>query len=451
MNIKSPNHIGIKIGQVIEVNSKKIKIKLESDLNQEDGIRFMESSLGMITNFIYDTKDNLINTAKAGDIIQLDNKINLVSLDTVNKTVDSKLLKELENYSEKKIDISIKATVYNNTFNIIIKDDTNKIEVSNNIIEEAKNTGTSADRVKEQLLKLGNTPFKCTFIDVDIPNKIFIPISSLNELRREAINKLINIRSNKKKEVIINSKYLPDKKYSNSNIEMSCVVRNQKQLEACLKENVAYIYTDNIKLYDEYKNKSNVYFRCSRVMNRFTHFDNERLLIGETGSINKYLTNNRLDTDYFLNVVNSYYVDYLRKLGINKIALSPEMTIDKLENTIAMCGNDNLEVLIYGKIEAMIMKYCPLKELINKEKICHVCSNNKKYYLKDRNNALYPLLFDSVNHLTHIFYYKNIELDKDLSSLISMGIRNYRLDFLDEDSKEVTNIIKKYKSLLFRK
>ena len=53
MNIESPNHIGIKIGKVIKVDSKYITVKLDKELNQEDGIRFMESNKGFIANYLY--------------------------------------------------------------------------------------------------------------------------------------------------------------------------------------------------------------------------------------------------------------------------------------------------------------------------------------------------------------------------------------------------------------
>ena len=450
MNIKSPNHIGVRIGKVIDVNPKKIKIKLDDDLNQEDGIRFMESSLGMITNFIYDEKDNLINGARKGNIIYLDNKINLKSLDTINKTVDSKLLKELENYELKKIDITIRASVSNNNFILTINDFENTIEVCDSIVEIAKNTGTSLERIKEQLLKLGNTPFKCNNIEIDIPDNIFVPISKLNELRRRGIDKLIDIRSNKKKEVIINNVPKLNISNSNSDIEISCLVRTREQLEACLKENIKCIYVDNLSLYNEYKTNPNIYFRVSRVNNKYINFTNSNLMIGELGSINKYKDNNNLISDYFLNVSNSYYVDYLRSIGIKKIVLSVENTLDRIKYLVRNSGNNNLEVVVYGRIEAMIMKYCPLKELVNKEEECKVCSNNHKYYLKDRNNSLYPLIQDKFNHLTHIFYYKNYEFD-NIIELKNIGIKYYQIQFFLEDSKVVADIIKKYKSILLDK
>ena len=44
MNIESSNHRGLDIGKVIDVNKKKIKIKLDKELYQEDGIRFKNSN-----------------------------------------------------------------------------------------------------------------------------------------------------------------------------------------------------------------------------------------------------------------------------------------------------------------------------------------------------------------------------------------------------------------------
>ncbi|MEG0995164.1 MAG: peptidase U32 family protein [Bacilli bacterium] len=53
MNINTPNHLGIKLGEVLDINSKYIKIKLIDELHQGDGIRFFNTDIGMITNFIY--------------------------------------------------------------------------------------------------------------------------------------------------------------------------------------------------------------------------------------------------------------------------------------------------------------------------------------------------------------------------------------------------------------
>ena len=48
MNTDTPNHIGLEIGRVIAVTKEKIKIKLSKVLNQQDGIRFLQSGKGLI-------------------------------------------------------------------------------------------------------------------------------------------------------------------------------------------------------------------------------------------------------------------------------------------------------------------------------------------------------------------------------------------------------------------
>jgi len=447
MNISSPNHIGVEIGKVIEVNNNRIKIHLDKSLNQGDGIRFQEEQVGMIVNFIYDKKDNLISGANSGEFIELDNKIGITKCGSVLKTVDSKLLQELENYKEKKIPISIKVVTLDNNFKLEVTDYINNVVVDEDIVEKATGNGTSKERILEQLSKLGDTPFVLENSYLDIEEGIFIPISKINEIRRNAISKLISIRENYKKEVIICDRENINKVDTGNKVIITALVRNEEQLLTCLEENVDFIYITDLSLYQKYKNKGNIYFRIDRVMNHYSDFVKENLLIGEMGSVNKYSNNNNLVSDYYLNVTNSYHVNYLRKLGITNITLSIENSINEIANIVSNIGNSGIEVLVYGRVEAMIMKYCPLKMLVNKDKMpCNVCRNGKVYELRDRNGEKYPLLNDK--ELTHIFYYQLLELENDLKKLKQVGILRYRFEFFDEDCQVVRDTIKKYKTIL---
>lgn len=88
VNTKSPNHLGIRIGKVIEVTEEEIKIKLEEELHQEDGIRFVESKKGMIVNYLSDQKGNFISKGEKGQIISIENKVDLKTKDQVNLTTN---------------------------------------------------------------------------------------------------------------------------------------------------------------------------------------------------------------------------------------------------------------------------------------------------------------------------------------------------------------------------
>ena len=73
MNIKTSNHIGTNLGTVLEIDKKKIRIKLKDNLSQGDGIRF-DNGKGFIVNKLYDKNNKLVNKLSSGEIAIVDNK-----------------------------------------------------------------------------------------------------------------------------------------------------------------------------------------------------------------------------------------------------------------------------------------------------------------------------------------------------------------------------------------
>lgn len=106
MNIKTSNHIGTFLGKVIYVDKKIIKILLEDDLYQEDGIRF-DNNRGMIINKLYDANKKLVSVVPAKSVAIIDNKINLLKGKMVRKTIDSNLIKKIRKICEKKIKVTM--------------------------------------------------------------------------------------------------------------------------------------------------------------------------------------------------------------------------------------------------------------------------------------------------------------------------------------------------------
>lgn len=111
-------------------------------------------------------------------------------------------------------------------------------------------------------------------------------------------------------------------------------------------------------------------------------------------------------------------------------------------------GKVNVEIIVRSYLELMIMKYCPLNLNVNKDKICHVCSNEHKYYLVDRFDKKYRILCDADTHLTHIMNYRYIDNYEKIDFYKRLGINNYRIELLDEDYEEADRLLKKLKELL---
>lgn len=434
INIESPNHQGINLGKVVKTTKNRIYIKLSRVLNQEDGIRFKESNTGMIVNMLYDKHDKLVNKGNPNDIISIPNKVNLKADDTVLKTIDKDLLKKLNNYGEKKIKVDYKVTAkINKELYISLSDGINEVEVRGTVVEPSINNPVTKEVIIDKLSKLGNTPFILNNIEIDIDDNIFISLKELNELRRDLVTKLINKRIENKKEIIINEIPKIKDNVKTNNVSVNVLVRNEEQLLACLNK-VDNIYTDNYNLYLKYKS-NNIYYRTSRVMSSFNEFKNENILASELGSVYKYSKNNNVVSDYFLNVVNDYSIKFFKELGVKRVVISPECDFNKIK----LLKDKDIEVIIYGKMELMIMKYCPLKELLNN---CSVCKINKnKYYLQDRLGYKYRIIHN--NCLTHIMHYKNIDYINNIKDYIDMGIKNYRIELLDETQIEIQKLLEK--------
>ena len=380
-NNETPNHLGYPLGKVISIKDK-IKIKLKDTIYQEDGIRFNESHKGMIVNKIYNEKKLLINKAHKNEIIYIDNKINLKTNNTINKTIDKNLITTINNIPPKKIPISFYLEAYiNKRLKLTITDNINKITIEGNILNKAINKTTTKE-IKSKLNKLGTTPFCLDKCEIKM-NDAFIPMSELNNLRRTLTNLLIEKRTNSSNKITF--KY-NKKTINKTNNENSYLVRNENQLKHFL--NKGRIYTENYDLYKKYKNE-NVYFKLPRIMNKYPKYINENLLISELGGIYKYSKNNNVIADYPLNITNSETVNFLHELGIKISTLSPEINnfkeIEKYSH--------QTEKIVYGKPDLMILKKF----------------NPNSTYLKNKKGNYFKIIHGKY---TTILHHTNINLNK---------------------------------------
>ncbi len=435
MNIKSSNHIGIPLGDVLNVDKKYIKIKLIEDLNQGDGIRF-DNDKGLIVNKLYNEKKLLVSKVLKNNIAYIDNKIELKIAKKVRKTIDIELHNQINKVKEKKIPIMLNCIAkINNRLELTISDGYESITKYGNIVEKAKNCKIDYERIKEQLEKLGNTPFISNNTNIVMDDNIFVSIKELNELRRLLSNELTEKRMYKSNyEIVINKLKSFKNNKKNNKLSISVLVRNEKQLKTAIKNNVDFIFTDDFNLYNKYKN--NVYLRTKRVSDNSIEYDNENLVATELGAVKKYSNNNNVIGDYFLNVVNRYTIDYLKNLGVKNVTLSPELPLEDIK-LLSNCSDFFLYV--YGRVELMVSKYCPINMLINKDnKKCNLCVENK-YTLKDQFNNVYPLVNEK--HLTHILDSKNFNILDRINEFIDLGISSFRIDLFDENSEEIEKIV----------
>lgn len=429
MNTVSPNHIGLPIGKVVEVNSSKIRIQLDKDLHQGDGIRFLESGKGLIVNYLYDSNDLLVSNVGKGAICSIDNKIGLENLENVSKTSDYILMQEMKVLPVLNIPITFFARAHvGEPFTVEISDGVRKVQVTGSVVQESITSPVSDIRIRMQLEKLGGTPFVSHSTIIDMDSNVFIPLREINELRRNLVQQLLILRMLPRYEPIIS-----DVKFStlslNYSTEKTALVYTEEQMEACLKLGFHRIYTPNLSLFKENKIHDNVYYSLPRTL---LHIGNElksRVLVRE---ICDFSNHDGLVGDYTLNVYNIYTAYYLYQLGLSKITLSAELSsseildfVNRFEQTFGC--KPNIEVVSYGLVEDMIIK----GNILNlKENVYH-------YSLRDLRSRKFPVYYK--DNRTIVLNYEA----RDFSSFMSLkNVASFRYQFFSETKDEVINIVK---------
>lgn len=437
MNTHSPNHLGVNIGRVERVDNKYIYIALNRDLAQGDGIRFLNNGNGMIINYLYDKKWNLISKGFEKEVVLVDKKYGVSVGDIVNKTLDIAVRDKYLNVFDKKIPVSLRFSAHASSgMELVLSDGVREVMICYGNVEVARTQSITEESITKQLSKFGGTPFSLENIELDLDDNLFISIKDINEIRRRALDSLREQRENQKRDVVVGDENTIYHGNVDEKINVTVLVRNQEQLEAAISANVARIYVTDRCLYEKNKHLDNVLFRTYRVGNDYR----ERGLITELGAIK-----NGGIGDYFLNVTNHHTINELSKY-VDVVTLSPELSDEEIEIIMRYYkGRANLEVIVSSHLELMVMKYCPLNLNVNKDAVCLACMENNKYYLVDRFDKEYPLLMEAKKHITHILNYKRTWRKTSIGLYKKWGINNYRIELLDENKEQALQIIEEVK------
>ncbi len=392
-NPKSPNHQGYPLGEITKINKKYIYIKLTDTLYQEDGIRFTKSNKGMIVNKLYDENLLLKNKIEKDNIAVIENKLNIQNKENINKTIDTFLIKEINKKDFPKVKVDFKVICKENKpLEITIKQNNIEITEKSIILEKALNKSTKKEEIIEKLSKLGSTPFEVNKIDITLEN-VFIPIKYINEIRRSLCEKLIKEKTKTNEKIKIN---YTKKEVKQDKDSISYLVRNEEQLKQIKNKR---IYTEDYNLYKKYPN---TFYKLPRIMKNYPNYQNENLLVSDIGSIQKYAKTNNVISDYPLNASNSETVKLLQEKGVKIVTISPE-----IDDEITKYAN-NIEKIVYGKLDLMILKKFPYNtslkskdktfEIINKDYVTIL--HHKNLNLKNQKGNIRYILLDEKN-ITH--------------------------------------------------
>jgi putative protease len=252
---------------------------------------------------------------------------------------------------------------------LTVGDGRKSVTVYGDTVEEAINAPISCDDIKKSLGKLGNTPYEVGSITINKDENIIIRVSSLNALRRSAIDALMETGREEK----IAS-------YSTEYKEYERAAQRTAMFSRCeqIPEDVSYF--DRVFVYlDRYKRGCSANGICLPPVILDSEWDNvEKMLsyakesgvkyalVTNVGQIERVKKHGFVITaDYRFNVFNRPCVDYLRNEGFDSVILSPELTLRQCKDMTG-CG-----AIVYGNIPVMTTHKCIIKDTAGCDK-CRV-------------------------------------------------------------------------------
>ena len=467
MNSQLPNNQGLYVGTVVDYNkkAKRLKIKLANTLKKGDGINLGGGTIGRIIK-----NGNIETIGYKGETIELDFVGEARKGQIVFKTSDSELMDRVQaTFTQDKEFvkniIDAKITIKLGQKPILTLKDRHSNEATiegDKIVEEAMKVALSKEKVETQLRKLGNTPYELDLLEIELDDNVSLPISLLNQMRRDCIELLdkerVSIKNRKYKNKIV--KYKPVLYNRNKQQEISVKVKNLEQLESALECGVDRIYYEDTNTIDKamslaMKYNKKVIYSAPRIIrnkeyNHLAKVNNagvESVQVGNYGSID-YFKDKKLNIDYYLNAFNSETINYYKEIGADTLCISQELNINEIKETIKYT-DINIESVVYGYTPLMITEYCPMGVIVRdckKDKRVAKCKESI-YALRNSKGDEFRVSQDIFCRST--IYNSNVTCMLDnLYELHEIGINVLRLDFTLEDKDTVKEVIEAYQEVL---
>lgn len=185
----TPKSQGQIIGKVIAVQNNGYVIENSDKLNNGDGLYFI--------NETGEADGAQINTITNNVVIP--NTFKPIAVGTMiyrNADAAFNKLVEREDSAIRKIGVSLLFTETETGFQLraIDEDGHESVTTLESAKEVSKNAEGLIETIKKNLSKTGNTPFIVDALDVHFSGSWFLPISKINEIRRNVLENLIEVR-----------------------------------------------------------------------------------------------------------------------------------------------------------------------------------------------------------------------------------------------------------------
>jgi U32 family peptidase len=332
----------------------------------------------------------------------------------------------------------------------------------------------TTERLREQLGRLGGTPFFLSDLESQLPADVMLPVSELNRLRRQAVNELESLRARPQRWTVSAAPAESGAEFARSEVtaapHLIVLVRNLSQLDAALESNVPTLYCDfeDPKKYREAVSRfrarpgreanSAIFVAPPRIfkmgeewtLRQVRSSDADGYLVRNYDHL-RFFENDRKIGDYSLNIANRLSADYFKnKFRLERITASYDLNFAQLEALLRAAPPEWFEITVHQHMPMFHMEHCLFCAFLTKGTDYSNCGrpcDTREVRLRDRVGAEHPIKAD-VGCRNTVFNARAQTGAEYAARMLDLGVRSFRIEFVDESAETVERTIRKYRQLL---
>lgn len=468
VSLNRPNHAGVPAVKVLAKKGRNVTAKALTDLYPQDIIELpMRKGREKADN--YTCKDAVRKGMNVQIPVFADTpfKRDEIWMRTRNSTLIDTLHEEFVNGKIKERICGTFRLYPQEAATLTVKCRDAEITVTGEKAQEALSQPMSRERIEKQLRKTGNTEFEFSFLKAEIGEKVFLPMQSLNELRREALETLEKVICEKYRRSGEVKDPEEDKTELSTEEEVlsgwTASVRTAEQMEVILEEEaIGRIYVDctmfpriwekdsyvewitkvhaagkEIYLVMPYIFRERTRKQYEAAYNRIFGAGWDGILIANYESfafLKEHGYTGRIMTDYNLYEFNQESRKFWKEKGVFEFTAPVELTERELQDLRVKDG----EVIVYGYLPMMVSAGCIQKTTRGCQKKSGQTTITDRYrnpfVVKNECDYCYNILYN----------YVPLYLGDRMEEVYQIGPGRIRLMFTTERQQEVRQILSAY-------
>lgn len=431
-NIQSVNHLGLKIGSVIQKNNRYIKIKLEDDLKLNDGIRLVSNDFE--TGFYVSTilrNGQMVKEAKSGDTVELPyvNSLQLPSdvYKTSSQALQNDALKLLStNQIFQKVSFELRSKL-NSPLLLIATFDGIKFQAIGNVLNDTCKKAIDKERIIDQLKKMGGTTFVVSQVKLVCDDIAFIPLPYITLVKQNIIEQLNAYLLNKVTRMNAQPIFKKLSETKRVNTQLVCFATTKEQYE--------YLQSFDVLSYPK------------EALDRLS--DTSVYQISHNLSTLDKVSNGLISPYY--NISNSESFKWIEKYSNSTIYLSLELSLERTIQLLkALESNSKVGLFVYGNPDMMISKNCLIANYYHmKDKGCGICKGHN-FRIEDEFHNQMQIITNSTNDDCNlrILHFSKFNRIQYMSTYLKNGVNEFMIVFTDESLSEMKEVIESYNKAL---